>query len=110
MKGSRASSGLLLLLSLAGIGALPRAAGAQPPADSIPRWVEQLDDDRFAVREAATRNLVEAGKRAIEPVTKAAVSNDPEVTHRAVRVLRELTRASDSGTAHQAKMALIKLR
>src|SRR5437016_1974386 len=79
------------------------ASGLEPPsAKQLRERVRELDDDRFAVREAATRNLVTAGKVAVEPVTAAAASWSLEVTERAVRALKELSFARDPATAAAA--------
>lgn len=64
------------------------ADGEEPTDAQIQQWVKQLGDDKFAVREEATRNLIEAGESAIEAVTTATKSEDPEVTQRAWRIIK----------------------
>jgi tetratricopeptide (TPR) repeat protein len=78
----------LALLTLA----VPCPAAA-PPAGPLPaqvaRWVEQLGDDAFAVREAATRKLRAAGAPAEAALEKAAAGGDPEVVRRAKGILAD---------------------
>ncbi|HEX3149057.1 MAG TPA: WD40 repeat domain-containing protein [Gemmataceae bacterium] len=44
---------------------------AAPPADKVKQWLAELGADKYAVREAATKNLQELG-RLVEPELKAA--------------------------------------
>src|SRR5438067_1354287 len=53
----------------------------------IARLVKQLGDDDFAKREAATKRLEEIGEPALDAVTKATTSSDPEVRRRAVDIV-----------------------
>jgi hypothetical protein len=55
-------------------------AASEPSIESIERWVRELDSDAFAVREAATRNLICAGGEVIGPVTEAATADSLEVS------------------------------
>src|SRR5262245_28505433 len=65
------------------VGAEPKA----PTPEQIARAIEELADDRFAVREKASEFLWSAG-RAAEPALRAAVRNaDPEVARRAQTIL-----------------------
>ena len=79
-------------LAVQELSARPEAAAAAPTAEGrrqIAAWVEQLGDDRFAVREAATRNLVRLGQAASEELLRAAQSDDAEVAARARKVLSQ---------------------
>ena len=56
---------------------------AAPDDAEIARLVKQLDDDEFDKREDATARLKEIGEPALDAVTTAATSSDPEVRRRA---------------------------
>jgi tetratricopeptide (TPR) repeat protein len=63
---------------------------AEPPpptAEQIAKWVEQLSDASFDVRQKATDALWHAGKAAEAALLKVADSTDPEVKRRAREVL-----------------------
>src|SRR5436309_12997666 len=53
----------------------------------IARLVRQLGDDEFQQREAATTRLKEIGEPALDAVTKATTSSDPEVRRRAEQIV-----------------------
>ena len=74
---------LLLLLPLAMVAVV----GAQD-ADSAADLVKQLAHDEYAVREAATKKLVELGDKAVPELEEALKSDDLEVRLRAGRALR----------------------
>jgi hypothetical protein len=74
-----------LLLSFVEAAAPP----ATPRSWEINRWVDELGDDTFAVREAASAKLRAAGAPAEAMLEKAAASKDPEVTRRAKMILAE---------------------
>src|SRR5262245_16478729 len=65
--------------------------------------------DQFKVREEATQKLKAAGKEAIEPLATAALGASPEVTYRALDVLKELSVSTDLTTARASTAALRKL-
>jgi hypothetical protein len=64
---------------------------AAPPAgllsSQIKRWIEELGDDAFAVRQAASVRLRAAGALAEPLLEKAALSKDQEVASRAKTIL-----------------------
>jgi tetratricopeptide (TPR) repeat protein len=65
---------------------LPVASSAQPKpptADQIARWIKDLGDNNFDVRETASRRLWEAGEAAEAAVMEALKSGDAEVVRRA---------------------------
>lgn len=62
-------------------------APAAPTKDDIARWITQLGDNSFAIREEATQKLWQAGRLA-EPALKDALrSDDPELKRRAGELL-----------------------
>ncbi len=69
--------------------------GKSPTDEKIAAWVRDLDADSFAVREEATRRLVEAGAPAVAPVALAISSASPEASWRAMVVLESLGEQED---------------
>ncbi len=67
---------LMLLVS-------PGFASEPPSKEQIARWVGQLGDDRFAVREEASKRLWEAGEAAETALYEALKNPDIEVARRA---------------------------
>lgn len=59
----------------------------------IETWIEQLDDDRYEVREAASRQLFHAGEEAVPWLQPASRHPSPEVRFRVQEVLRSLAQA-----------------
>ena len=59
----------------------------EPDDTEIARLVRQLGSDDFDQREAATTRLKAIGEPALDAVTKAATSSDPEVRHRAEDII-----------------------
>jgi len=88
---------LLLLLPLALVGAV-LAQDAKSPEE----LVRQLGDDDYAVREEATKKLVEMGEKAVSALEKALQSEDLEVRLRAGRALRAI-RDDKTGKAPEAE-------
>jgi tetratricopeptide (TPR) repeat protein len=63
---------------------------AAPPAESdISRWIAELGDSRYAVREQAIKKLWEAGPDAEPAVRKAAESADAEISRRAKQLVEK---------------------
>lgn len=81
------------------------------PADraTIERWIADLDSDRFARREEATRQLWRCGLPAVEALAKAADGERPEVTHRAVLILKRLCQSPQADVIEAAHAALEEL-
>jgi len=79
------------------------------PAAQIARWIAELDAEAFKVREGATQRLIGAGEDAITPLTTAAKGESPEVTSRAIRVLKTLAQSEDAKLKSAALAALDKL-
>jgi predicted Zn-dependent protease len=65
------------------------APPAGPTRSQIKRWIADLGDDTFAVREAATTRLRAAGPAAEAMLETAAASKDPEVVRRAKSILAD---------------------
>src|SRR3954453_19931172 len=70
---------------------LPLLMAAAPPAcpsgAEVERLIEQLGDDDFDTREAATARLKLAGEPALDALHKALTSDDLEVRRRARRIV-----------------------
>jgi hypothetical protein len=68
---------------------LPAAAQApaKPTKEQIAKWVQQLGDNDFAVREEATKHLWQAGEAAEPALQGALSSDDAEVKRRARELL-----------------------
>ena len=80
---------LLAGAALANEGPRPQdstAAGKQQQ-DQIAGWIRDLGSDSFAVRERATRELIEAGIASRDALTVAAADPDAEVRTRARAIL-----------------------
>lgn len=75
-------------------------------SDQIAALIKQLNDDRFAVREAATRKLVKIGAPAIAPLAEAAQGSQLEVTTRAFTVFEKLWKSNDIETREAVGKAL----
>lgn len=58
--------------------------------DPVAREIERLNNDRFQVREEATRKLWELGQAAVPKLMEAIRGSDPEVSKRASTVLRKI--------------------
>ncbi|MDX1944488.1 MAG: hypothetical protein SFU86_03705, partial [Pirellulaceae bacterium] len=75
------ASGSLVVL------ALLLGQAANPAAEQIAGWVKQLGDDDFAVRQAASDALWQAGAAAIPALAEAVRSPDAETAYRAKALL-----------------------
>ncbi len=81
------------------LAALPTWADERPAPrdaaqnDQIARWIDELGSARFAVRERATRQLIEAGIAARDALAAAAAAPDAEVRVRAKTALSEVSAA-----------------
>ena len=64
----------------------------QGDLDRIDLLIRQLDDDRFAVRERATKELIRIGGLAQGPLERAAGSKSEEVSLRAKRALDAISK------------------
>jgi hypothetical protein len=82
------------------------AADAPPSEAQIATWIRALDDENYAAREAAGRNLATAGVSAIGPLAKAIASESPEVSWRANDVLEQIGISGDEKTLELVSQAL----
>src|SRR4051812_23781761 len=78
---------LLCLALIPGTFLLAAAPPAGPSGPEVRRLIEQLGDDDFGVREAATARLKRAGEPALDALHKALSSYDLEVRLRAGRIV-----------------------
>jgi hypothetical protein len=90
---------------------------ADPPAPAVDtalldQWVRELDDDRYAVREAAQKKLAAAGAQALAIIDGVASAGSLESSTRAVSVLVGWADASDKalGMAALEKLAALQNR
>ncbi len=85
---------------------VPAAAGADealaapPSAAELARWIAQLGDDDYAVRQQASLQLLEAGPAAGAALRGALSSSDPEVRDRAQRLLAAITQREQQRRLH----------
>ncbi|PQO27794.1 PDZ domain-containing protein [Blastopirellula marina] len=92
---------------------LPLAVGAEPQAApteaEIKQWIEQLDSDKFLVRENATQKLTEAQANAIPILSDSIQSGSLEKAFRCIHVLRNFAVGEDIEMEKEAmaKLALI---
>jgi len=91
-----------------------------PPADAksaveavapgrFAQWTGQLDSNRFAERNEASRQLEQAGKEAFPALTEAALGDSREATLRAIEILRRHSLEGDESSKAGAKQALQKI-
>ncbi|NQU23967.1 MAG: hypothetical protein HQ567_22010 [Candidatus Nealsonbacteria bacterium] len=97
-----------LLATVTAMALIPATAiGADAAsADSIRQWIEDLDDDRFDVREQASENLTAAGKEVIAPLQAAALGGSMEAGFRALRILVRLAEREGPAIGDPAMEAL----
>jgi hypothetical protein len=88
------------------------ASRPQPPAsaEQIARWLEDLDDSQYLVREAATQHLADAGTAALDPLLSVANGERPEPADRATWILQRNSRSRDSELAFSALERLSQLK
>ena len=97
----------------------PVASGAEPPEGApakqpptsaeITSWIDQLDSDKFLLRENATQKLISAQQAAIQPLADAVRTGSLEKAFRCIHVLRAFAIGDDIETEIEAsaKLALI---
>lgn len=76
---------------------------------AVAEWIEQLGGTEFTSREAAQRNLIEAGQVAIAAVTRGARRDDRERAERCLNVLTALAKSDDDALAANAMEAVRRL-
>jgi len=87
----------------------PAATRPAPTAAEIANWILQLNNDRYLVREQATRHLHDAGLAALDQLQAAADADAPEPADRSVWILRRLSNAKDTSLKRQALEHLANL-
>ncbi|HND51417.1 MAG TPA: hypothetical protein PLV92_03440, partial [Pirellulaceae bacterium] len=94
----------------AGQGGPAGAAGKPVKADiDVAKAVENLDADRFPVREEAMTKLLAAGGQSVGPLTEAILTGSVELVQRGIHVLRELALTGDADTQELARAALERI-
>lgn len=71
--------------------------------DQVRDWIDQLGSDQFAQREAASRNLAEAGLPTLVALTDAIKGDDFEVSNRAIEIVRGFLDGGDEALASAAE-------
>jgi hypothetical protein len=76
-----------VLAAAAWVAAGSAAPTPRPTAEQIARWIQQLGENEFRLREEASRKLWGAGEAAEAALQEAARSDDAEVARRAREIL-----------------------
>lgn len=81
---------------------------ASPEATSldVDQLIEQLNANRFSLRQQATEKLIVAGPDVIPKLVKAAQNGPAEITARVVEILEQHLKSEQKGTSDEAKAAL----
>jgi hypothetical protein len=77
--------------------------------EQLEQWITELIHPKFAIRQAASQKLLEAGRAGMEAVAKAADSPDLELATRCLAILNEGLSSSDDSSKKAAREALNKL-
>jgi hypothetical protein len=93
----------------------PVAPVATPPLPAVEPaklagWIAQLDDDLFAVREAAQQQLAAVGAAALADVGQVAANGSLESSTRAVAILLGWSQSTDAGLSLGALEQLAALK
>jgi WD40 repeat protein len=83
-----------------------RLEPAPEPPRRLRQWIQDLDDDDFTVREAATKALSGVGEPALPALRQAVRGASPEVRLRAAKLLDALERAPPSPETLRALRAV----
>lgn len=67
-----------------------REAGLNVPAKPLAALIEDLADDKFRVRENATREIWKIGESALDALQETAIGKDPEQAYRAAELIRKI--------------------
>lgn len=100
----RISSLFLIFLTFTSV-----SAQAEPTAEQIRAWVENLSNSSYSKRDLATKQLVSVGYPAIEPLMAAIAEQGLEVTTRGVYVLQQLAVTGDKKTEEAARKSLTQI-
>jgi hypothetical protein len=82
----------------------------KPTAADIAKWVGELNDDRYLVREQATRHLLVAGEAALDELLVAADGERPEPADRSIWILRRQSMSKDPSLRRQGLEHLARLK
>jgi hypothetical protein len=88
----------------------PVAQAASPTHDELLQWLRALDSEEYAVREAATRQLIAAGPIAIDALAAGVNSDSPETAWRASEALQQIAIEGDEATLAGVTAALAQLQ
>ncbi|MFW6163129.1 MAG: tetratricopeptide repeat protein [Planctomycetota bacterium] len=77
----------------------------RPETTAIQRLVDRLGSASWAEREAAAAELLTYGQRAVPLLEEALDSDDPEVRHRAARLLERLAMPVPTGLSEELRRA-----
>ncbi len=86
----------LVAVPLGGLSATAAEYGTPAERAQAVAMIEQLGDSRFAVREAASTQLIELGLPALSALRGAADHCDPEIRYRVERILHVVQEADRS--------------
>src|SRR4051812_28740032 len=102
---SRRRSGMrrstIAMLVLAPLAVTFTSSASEPVRTSpeqVRQWIDQLDDDDYAVREKAESALSQAGAPAILLLAEGVVSSNPEVAWRSSETLERIAMEGDEAT------------
>eukprot|EP00913_Durusdinium_trenchii_P035240 g32970.t1 len=104
-------AGLLLCIPAESNGAEQAATPevVKDPSAQAAVWIEKLNSPKFKIREEASLQLRKLGKVAIEPVARAAETNDLETVARCVSILKCFYDSNDPAVKAAAEQQLKKL-
>lgn len=75
--------------------------------EDIDALIDRLGDESYEVREAATRDILKVGPRAVLKLQEARSSDDPEVAARATWLLRAMTPTPKPSTIRVIRLRFI---
>ncbi len=87
----------------------PNLAAETAGVGRFSQWIQQLDSDRFADRNEASRRLDEAGREAVPALVEAALGTSREATLRAIEILRKHSQDGEEASKKAAQEALQKI-
>jgi len=99
---------VVLIFGLAAIGRAALAAEPEPAKPDAEALIRQLSDDRWAVREEATRKLTAMGPAAIPALRRAMGSDDLEVSTRARMIYKWIVGFPSSRQLQEAREQMHK--
>jgi hypothetical protein len=105
----RSFPGRMLSVIFVAWGLSAIAAAAPPPPQQLAQWVRDLDAERYAVRETASRRLAAAGDAAIDVLAAAAEKGSPESAWRASAILEQIALEGSETTLLRVTAALEQL-